>query len=294
MQLLSPKKDIVFHALFREDTKELLAKMLSAILKRKVHVLSIDKDRYLELTTPEDKYGIMDLRATLDNKDVCHIEIQLSKYTDILNRLLYYWADNYKRQLKKKGTYSDLKRAISILITEHSLDELRDIKSTGLKWQIKDSDTGVYVLTDTLEVYIIELDKVRRLYKENPSSEIYQWMMFLDNPNSEEVDAIMKENKDICEATSNLEDICTDEELQRFIQYKEKQEHDWASYREQSLKEGHEEGLKEGLEKGIEKGIEKGQKEIITNMLNSGMSLEQISNITKLSIDKLKQLSAHK
>ena len=264
--------------------------MLSAILKRKVHVLSIDKDRYLELTTPEDKYGIMDLRATLDNKEVCHIEIQLSKYTDIVNRLLYYWADNYKRQLKKRGTYSDLKRAISILITEHSLDELKGIKSTGLKWQIKDSDTGVYVLTDTLEVYIIELDKVRRLYKENPSSEIYQWMMFLDNPNSEEVSTIMKENKDICEATSNLEDVCADEELQRFIQYKEKQEHDWASYREQSLKEGHEEGLKEGLEKGIERG----QKEIITNMLNSGMSLEQISNITKLSIDKLKQLSAHK
>ena len=93
---------------------------------------------------------------------------------------------------------------------------------------------------------------------------------------------IMKENKDICEATSNLEDVCADEELQRFIQYKEKQEHDWASYREQSIKEG------------LEKGIEKGQKEIITNMLNSGMSLEQISNITKLSIDKLKHLSAHK
>ena len=136
----------------------------------------------------------------------------------------------------------------------------------------------MYVLTDTLEVYIIELDKVRRLYKENPNSEIYQWMMFLDNPNSEEVGTIMKENKDICEATSNLEDICADEELQRFIQYKEKQEHDWASYREQSIKEGHEEG----------------QREIITNMLNSGMSLEQISNITKISIDKLKQLSSDK
>ena len=286
MQLLSPKKDIVFHALFREDTKELLAKMLSAILKRKVHVLSIDKDRYLELTTPEDKYGIMDLRATLDNKEVCHIEIQLSKYTDIVNRLLYYWADNYKRQLKKRGTYSDLKRAISILITEHSLDELKDIKSTGLKWQIKDSDTGVYVLTDTLEVYIIELDKVRRLYKENPSSEIYQWMMFLDNPNSEEVDAIMKENKDICEATSNLEDICADEELQRFIQYKEKQEHDWASYREQSLKEGHEEGLK----KGFEKGSKIRETEIVSNMLRSGMPHSQILSLVGITQEELNNI----
>ena len=286
MQLLSPKKDIVFHALFREDTKELLAKMLSAILKRKVHVLSIDKDRYLELTTPEDKYGIMDLRATLDNTDVCHIEIQLSKYTDIVNRLLYYWADNYKRQLKKRGTYSDLKRAISILITEHSLDELKDIKSTGLKWQIKDSDTGVYVLTDTLEVYIIELDKVRRLYKENPSSEIYQWMMFLDNPNSEEVDAIMKENKDICEATSNLEDICADEELQRFIQYKEKQEHDWASYREQSLKEGHEEGLK----KGFEKGSKIRETEIVSNMLRSGMPHSQILSLVGITQEELNNI----
>ena len=76
-------------------------------------------------------------------------------------------------------------------------------------------------------------------------------MMFLDNPNSEEVDAIMKENKDICEATSNLEDICADEELQRFIQYKEKQEHDWASYREQSIKEGLEKDIKKALKKVV-------------------------------------------
>ena len=46
MQLLSPKKDIVFHALFREDTKELLAKMLSAIEDVSVDDIYVLANRY--------------------------------------------------------------------------------------------------------------------------------------------------------------------------------------------------------------------------------------------------------
>ena len=58
--------------------------------------------------------------------------------------------------------------------------------------------------------------------------------------------------------------------------------------------EGREEGLKEGLQRGIEKGLEKGlklgRKEIVTNMLHSGLSVQTICDCTGLSAKEITQL----
>ena len=62
-KLLQPKIDVVFKALFREENKELLGGLLSAILKEKVNVITIDKNKEVEIKTAEEKLGIMDLRA---------------------------------------------------------------------------------------------------------------------------------------------------------------------------------------------------------------------------------------
>ena len=58
------------------------------------------------------------------------------------------------------------------------------------------------------------------------------------------------------------------------------------------------EGEMEGYEKGLEKGIEKGRAEgaqdkaleIARNMKSMGLSLDQIANITGLSIDVISSL----
>ena len=60
-KLLPPKLDVVFHALFREDNKELLEGLISDILKEKVKIKTTDKNRYVDLEQAKDKLGIMDL-----------------------------------------------------------------------------------------------------------------------------------------------------------------------------------------------------------------------------------------
>lgn len=69
IKLLSPKIDVVFHALFREDNKELLEVLISDVLEEKVKVVTTDKNRYVDTKQSEEKLGIMDLRAELEGRN---------------------------------------------------------------------------------------------------------------------------------------------------------------------------------------------------------------------------------
>ena len=189
--LLIPKNDVVFHALFREDNKEILEDLISAIVGEKVKVETTDKNRFVEIRSSEEKMGIMDLRAELKGGMQCTIEIQLKREKYENERILYYWANAYIRQGQRGNEYEKLRKTISIVILDHEIEEMRGIEKLGTKWQIRDNKSGKRILTDRLEIIIIELPKARRLYKKDKENEIGQWMMFIDNPNKEEVVQIM-------------------------------------------------------------------------------------------------------
>ena len=58
-------------------------------------------------------------------------------------------------------------------------------------------------MTEFCELHIITLPKAIQEYQNNKENAMLQWMMFLDNPENEEVAEIMEENKDIKEAKKN-------------------------------------------------------------------------------------------
>jgi hypothetical protein len=61
------------------------------------------------------------------------------------------------------------------------------------------------------------------------------------------------------------------------------------------MKEGMEKGIKEGIEKGIKEGVNKGQHqkalEIAKALKASGMTIEQIAQLTSLTLDELNKLT---
>ena len=272
--LLCPKTDVVFHALFREKNIDDLSNFLSAILKKEVKVTSIDKNRYVDINVADEKLGIMDLRAELKDGVKCNIEIQLDYFPNMVKRILYYWSDNYKRQLVASTGYNSLKKTISILIVDYTLDVLKDIEGFGTKWQIRDELTGKEMLTEDLEIVILELPKVTKLYNKEPNNKAYQWLMFLDNPNSEEVDAIMKENKDIKSIADTLEQISGDEKLRRISELKEKAMLD----------------EKAALDYATEKGLEEGRAQLISDMFKNGATIEELEKLTGLDKEKLEEI----
>ena len=285
-KLLCPKLDVVFHALFREKNLGDLSNLLTAILKEEVHVTSIDKNRYVDIESPDEKLGIMDLRAELKGGVKCNIEIQLEYFPNMVKRLLYYWSDNYKRQLVVSEGYNSLKKTISILILDYTLNVLNDFEDVGTKWQIRDELTGKRVLTEDLEIVILELPKVIKLYNKYPNNKTYQWLMFLDNPNSKEVGAIMKDNKEIKSIADTLEQVSGDERLRRIAELKEKAMLDDKA----ALDYATEKGIAKGIAKGIEQGIEKERHMLITTMFKNGATIDSLEKLTGLDKKELKEI----
>ena len=70
------------------------------------------------------------------------------------------------------------------------------------------------------------------------------------------------------------------------------------SGREEGLKEGHKEGKEEGLKEGKEEGIKKGRAEgakrnscdIAKRMLEKGIDIETISELTGLTVEEVSRL----
>ena len=281
-KLLEPKLDVVFHALFREDNKELLGALTSDILREEVKIKTTDKNRYVDIEEADDKLGVMDLRAELENGAHCIIEIQLKHCENEPERILYYWADAYSRQIKRGDRFGKLQKTISIAILDHELEELRGMEKIGVKWQIRDELTGKRILTDRLELVIIELPKARRMYKTNSNNTICQWMLFLDNPNQKEVVRIMKENKDINKAIDELEQVSGNEKLRRIAELKEKYIRD----EQASIAYAQNEGYRQGEAKG--KAEEK--TEVAKKLLKKQMPIRDIAEVTGLSLEEIERL----
>ena len=269
-KLLSPKLDVVFRALFREENKRLLESLISDVIQEKVNVVTTDKNRDINIKEADEKLGIMDLRAELAGGEQCNIEIQLQPHKYENERILYYWADTYSRQLKVGDKYEELNKTISIIILNHEIEEMRGIENLGVKWQIRDNETGKRVLTDRLEIVIIEIPKARRIYEEDKANKIGQWMIFLDNPNDKEVIQIMDENKEIEEAYDELEKVSGNEELRRIAELKIKGRRD--------------------REAELEYAVEQGEEKIIKKMLSENLDIDFISRVTGISLEKIKKI----
>ena len=297
MELLKPKNDVVFHCLFRKGNENITKALISAIIGEEIEEIELDNDRYLLQEYPEQKMGILDLNAKLNNGVLCNIEIQLTDKGDIEKRILGYWARMYGSQLIVGEPYTQLNKAIMILIADFELESLKDIDKVHTKWQIREEKVVDKVLTEDLEIHIIMLPKARKGKEEN---ELMQWLAFLDNPNKKGVKEMKKKNKDIADALWKLEEISEDKKLRRIAELKAKWELDEKSaryyWKEKGLAEGREEGKKQGIEEGIKEGIEKGEKnktmEIAKKLLKKGIDIEVIIESTGLTKEEIEELKS--
>lgn len=95
-KLLSPKLDYVFKRIFGYvGNEEITASLISSILKRKVTNIKLDNNTILEKDLLDDKIGILDIRAKIDDVINCNIEMQIVDTKNIENRLLFYWSKMY-------------------------------------------------------------------------------------------------------------------------------------------------------------------------------------------------------
>ena len=136
-------------------------------------------------------------------------------------------------------------------------------------------------MTDYFEIIIIEIPKVVKAYQKTPNDEVLQWMLFLDNPEKEEVARIMEENKDIKEAKEELERISQDDILRRKALNRTLEIADKLQLKKEA---------KEAREKGEQIGIEKEKKAVIKKLHELNISIEQIAKVVELKEEEVKEI----
>ena len=285
---LSPKLDVVFQALFGEAGSERITKnFLETILNKKIEKIDLSKNLILRREFKDDKLGVLDILAELDGKEKCNIEMQLVNSKSIIERILYYWSRLYSRQIKIGQDYNLLERTIIILITDFKIEGLEELGYHST-WKIIEAKGRKRILTEKLEIDIIELPKIEG--KEKESGRLLDWLYFLENPRSRRVTEKMEDSKEIKEAVEKLDNLSEDERMQRIADLREK-----AILDEKAIyAKGVDDGIKEGLEKGIKEGIKVGEEklkkekmEIAKKLKDEGISIEKIEQITGLTEEEI-------
>ena len=270
-KILSPKLDVVFQALFGEvGSEKITGRFLQSILKQEVSEVDLSQNIVLRREQEDDKLGILDIMAKINEKEYCNIEMQLVDTGEIRERILYYWSKIYARQLKKGQKYRELEKTIVILIANFEIKGLEDLKY-HTEWKIMDKETQKVILTDKFELRIIELPKI----KEEEQEELIDWLFFLENPQSERVKTKMEENEELKEAVEKLQGMSEDDYMQRIADLREKAILDYNS------------GMDTALRKGIAEGEKKAKLETAKKRLEKGMNIDTIVEVTGLSKEEI-------
>ena len=284
--ILSPKLDVVFQILFGEvGSEEITKDLLSSILDEQINTIDLNQNIVLRRRTPKDKMRIVDVLAKINDNEYCNIEMQVSNDKDIIKRILYYWSKQYSKELQKGHYYMDLKRTINVLIANFKIDILKNL-DFHTQWKIIEEKDRKTVLTDDLELHIIELPKMRNNTVGGKDKKLVEWLSFLNNPESKEVANYMKNNESMKKAKEKLNTMSEDETIRRLAELREKAILDELEVKAYNYKKG----KNDGLEQGRAEGISQNNKEIAKKMKKKGYLVEDIIEITNLPKEEIEKL----
>ena len=276
-EILSPMIDVVFQMLIGEIGSERITQdFLSTILREKIDTVNLDQNVVLRRELPKGKMGIVDVLAKINDNEFCNIEMQMADKKNMIKRMLYYWSRQYVKGISKKEDYKELKRTIVVLIANFEFDFLEGL-GVHSRWKIIEEERRKIVLTEDLEFNIIEVPK---MYKEKQARDekLIEWLKFLENPESKEVQGYMKKNENIKEAREKLDKMSKDEKVRRM-----------AELRQKALMDERE-AEHTGYSNGVEDGIQQGYRKIAKKMKDKGKNISEIIEITGLSEEEINKL----
>jgi predicted transposase/invertase (TIGR01784 family) len=279
------KNDFVFKKVFGEEgCEDILKPFLEVILKEKIESVEITRDRELLKNFENEKTGIVDVKASFDDKTKVNIEIQLENGYNMNKRSFFYLSKLYSEGFKKGKNYNALLKTISINILGYN-EFLKD--HCHSVFRLKDEENSDSYYSDVMEIHFLELRKVSIDQVEEEA--LLDWLEFIKTDKEEVVKVLSKKNKDIYKATKKLEELSSDEEIRRVAENRAKYLSDLETNQRGAYEDGHKQGLDEGFDKGIllakQESIKKLLRFIEVSDKEKKMMVEKINTIQDL--DKL-------
>ena len=172
----------------------------------------------------------------------------------------------YSSSIKSGINYEKLEKCIVILISDYNLEKLNEIKEFKTKLNLREEKYNKLVLTDVLEIYLIELEKAKKL-AENANNTINEWLQFINNPKV----VLSMESDGIKKAKKVLEEISQDERERRLTELREKYIMDQQAIHDH----------------GYDKGLEDSKIEIAKKLKEKNIDISIIMEVTGLTKEEI-------
>ena len=289
IKLLPLTCDYVFKRIFgQEENKEALKDFLESILCEKIYKIEI-KNPEIPKNYYDSKYGVLDLKVTLNNTTVVDVEMQVRNEHNIEQRDTFYLASNYVNELKEGEPYINCKKSIVINIvnfTYYKRNEYHSIarmifeepkEEEKVEMGYKEEDR---YMTKHLEMHIIELPKFK---KKNPKmhTKLEEWL-WLFVGSDEKVSEASKKNKEIKKIKKKLASMSLSQEERNNYEYRLRAIRDEADAIEFATRKG--------MEQGIEQGATQKCEEFIIKLLEKNTKTEDIIELTGETKEKIEEI----
>jgi predicted transposase/invertase (TIGR01784 family) len=252
MKLLPLSNDFVFKSIFAKNP-DLLLDLLNSFPEfsgdRKIKTLQVLNPE-IPKSFKDDKHSILDIRAEDISNQQFLIEMQASHQAYFPERVLYYWSQAYSKSIKKGENYDLLPKIYSFNFTTFSLYPKYD--QFHFAFDIKERTNPEILLTNDLEIHIIELPKLRKKLSDL-QSHFEEWMLLLsdvENLEEEELKALESKNTKVKKAISKLRVLSQDEKARLLYEERLKADLDYNSGIHHAFTKGKSEGEQIGIQKG--------------------------------------------
>ena len=223
----------------------------------------------------------IDVFAELEDGSKIDVEVQNYNDSNLRDRIPAYPSRMYSNDFEVGDEYRKANKVISLWIFKDVFSELKKEKEYISQWQWKNSTQKV--LTDKLEIDIVELGKIKKLMeagKISKRSKLGMWTRILLNP--EEIGEEEMDEKEYRETIEKYHEIIRNEGLldRAFREKMKKRERYW------QLKDARD----EGKEEGIEEGRREQQIEMAKKMLEKNKPIEEIMEFTELTKEEIENI----
>jgi predicted transposase/invertase (TIGR01784 family) len=272
--LLRPTLDIVFKLLLgHPDAVEALIDLLNLVL------CSEEPITFVSILNPQipkrnitDKGVILDILAETSDKRLINIEMQMIVHKGLAKRALHYGATTYSKQLRQGQPYTELGPTVVIFLVAHCLPNMLP-DDFSLEYGVCQRTKGEVVfpeLNDQIRLIFLEIPKGARLWRARQLPEnrvkLGQWLAYLDNPASPDLETIIMSNKALKETHTRLQKLSGDRLARDLAWQREKDEHLVATL------------VEEGKAEGRAEGEAKAKADIIRKLLASPIGISMTDN----------------
>ncbi len=286
MRYLDPKNDLTFKKIFGQHP-HLLKSFLNALmpLQEGQQIVSLE---YLpaELVPeiPVLKHSIVDVRCVDNYSRQFIVEMQMLWTDSFKSRVLFNASKAYVKQLEKSKGYKSLDPVFSLSLVNQDFD--KDTESYYHHYNIVHTENSNKKM-EGLEFVFIELPKFKAKNLTEKKLQVL-WLKFIAEMESYKDDLL----KDLSEIPEIKEALLLLEESSYSVTELETYDKYWDSIRSEKtlLIDVENKGIAKGIIKGEIKGKKERNIEIAKKLLRKNMPIEQIAEITDLTVEEIRKL----